>query len=31
MLWFDFLLNRIGWLPDGTKREIRPGTEETLL
>ena len=31
MLWFDFLLNRIGWLPDGTKRKLRPGTEETLL
>ena len=31
MLWFDFILNRIGWLPDGTKRKIRPGTEEKLL
>jgi len=31
MLWFDFILNRIGWLPDGTKRKIRLGTEETLL
>ena len=31
MLWFDFILNRIGWLSDGTKRKIRPGTEETLL
>ena len=31
MLWFDFILNRIGWLPDGTKRKLRPNTEETLL
>ena len=31
MLWFDFLLNRIGWLPDGTRRCFRPGTKDTLL
>ena len=31
MLWFDFLLNRIGWLPDGTRRSLRPGTKDTLL
>ena len=31
MLWFDFLLNRIGWLPNGTRRCFRPGTKETLL